>query len=233
MNWCHCIRSVDFFFWLRTTRTDTIMMCLVPNVDFFASMMYRIYLENIKEKHLEVGEVDPRAEVLVHYSVYFSIHNAWIQRKKYCTKSYLNNFFSRSLSHHVCELWCDECWALIDNGITNISFWNSHILLYFRLFISIYFFYIRSPGTATFLFCSTSRLNTNQFHVWIFCFLRQFVFSAGGLVTAVCPVVIKGNGLWVGWPGIHLKEPLGEIPESDPSDTTPTAGLRSDQVRNG
>lgn len=48
----------------------------------------------------------------------------------------------------------------------------------------------------------------------------------------MCPVVIKGNGLWVGWPGIHSKEPLGAIPESDPSDQTPTAGLRSDQVRN-
>lgn len=64
-----------------------------------------------------------------------------------------------------------------------------------------------------------------------FVFLHQFHFSAGGLVTAVCPVVIKGNGLWVGWPGIHSKEPLGEIPESDPSDQTPTAGLRSDQVK--
>lgn len=57
-----------------------------------------------------------------------------------------------------------------------------------------------------------------------------FNFSAGGLVTAVAPVVIKGNGLWVGWPGIHSKEPLGDIPESDPTDQTPTAGLRSDQV---
>lgn len=55
-------------------------------------------------------------------------------------------------------------------------------------------------------------------------------FSAGGLVTAVAPVVIKGNGLWVGWPGIHSKEPLVKIPESDPEDQTPTAGLRSDQV---
>lgn len=65
------------------------------------------------------------------------------------------------------------------------------------------------------------------------CGLYRFNFdfsSAGGLVTAVAPVVIKGNGLWVGWPGIHSKEPLGEIPESDPSDQTPTAGLRSDQV---
>lgn len=57
-----------------------------------------------------------------------------------------------------------------------------------------------------------------------------FHFSAGGLVTAVAPVVIKGNGLWVGWPGIHLEEPIDNIPESDPNDQTPTAGLRSDQV---
>lgn len=56
-------------------------------------------------------------------------------------------------------------------------------------------------------------------------------FSAGGLVTAVAPVVIKGNGIWVGWSGLHSKEPLTEIPESDPGDQTPTAGLRSDQVK--
>ncbi|XP_044728251.1 alpha,alpha-trehalose-phosphate synthase [UDP-forming] [Chrysoperla carnea] len=54
--------------------------------------------------------------------------------------------------------------------------------------------------------------------------------SAGGLVTAVGPVVINGGGLWVGWPGIHLTNPDEEIPESDPNDKTPTAGLRSDQV---
>lgn len=42
--------------------------------------------------------------------------------------------------------------------------------------------------------------------------------------------MIKGNGLWVGWAGLHSTEPLGDIPESDPSDQTPTAGLRSDQV---
>lgn len=63
--------------------------------------------------------------------------------------------------------------------------------------------------------------------LWLF-----FYCSAGGLVTAVAPVVIKGNGLWVGWPGLHSKEPLGDIPESDPTDQTPTAGLRSDQVSN-
>ncbi|CAD6999540.1 unnamed protein product [Ceratitis capitata] len=54
--------------------------------------------------------------------------------------------------------------------------------------------------------------------------------SAGGLVTAVCPVVIKGKGLWVGWPGIHLSDPNEPIPESNPTDQTPTAGLKSDQV---
>jgi len=62
------------------------------------------------------------------------------------------------------------------------------------------------------------------FNVWIF-----LNFSAGGLVTAVAPVVIQGNGLWIGWAGVHLEE--GEkIPESDPNDTTPTAGLCSDKV---
>jgi len=56
-----------------------------------------------------------------------------------------------------------------------------------------------------------------------------FDFSAGGLVTAVAPVVVQGNGLWIGWPGVHLEK--GEkIPESDPNDTTPTAGLQSDKV---
>nr|APZ77037.1 trehalose-6-phosphate synthase [Gampsocleis gratiosa] len=54
--------------------------------------------------------------------------------------------------------------------------------------------------------------------------------SAGGLVTAVAPVVIQGNGLWVGWPGIHLDDPNEPIPESDPNDQTPTAGLLSKKV---
>jgi len=59
--------------------------------------------------------------------------------------------------------------------------------------------------------------------------LSIFHFSAGGLVTAVAPVVVQGNGLWIGWPGVHLEK--GEkIPESDPDDTTPTAGLQSDKV---
>lgn len=55
--------------------------------------------------------------------------------------------------------------------------------------------------------------------------------SAGGLVTAVAPVVINGNGLWVGWPGLHLDDPEEPIPESDPNDITPTAGLLSKRVR--
>ncbi|KRT85452.1 hypothetical protein AMK59_2219, partial [Oryctes borbonicus] len=54
--------------------------------------------------------------------------------------------------------------------------------------------------------------------------------SAGGLVTAVAPVVVNGNGLWVGWPGIHLEDPNEPIPESDPNDITPTAGLKSNKV---
>lgn len=54
--------------------------------------------------------------------------------------------------------------------------------------------------------------------------------SAGGLVTAVAPVVVNCNGLWVGWPGVHLDDPNEPIPESDPQDITPTAGLKSDKV---
>lgn len=45
----------------------------------------------------------------------------------------------------------------------------------------------------------------------------------------MAPVVVQGNGLWIGWPGVHLEE-NEKIPESDPNDTTPTAGLRSDKV---
>lgn len=43
-------------------------------------------------------------------------------------------------------------------------------------------------------------------------------------------MVIRGNGIWVGWPGIHLDDPNEKIPESDPNDNTPTAGLRSNRV---
>lgn len=50
-------------------------------------------------------------------------------------------------------------------------------------------------------------------------------------MTAVAPVVIRGGGIWVGWPGIHLDDPNERIPESDPKDKTPTAGLLSKKVR--
>jgi len=53
---------------------------------------------------------------------------------------------------------------------------------------------------------------------------------AGGLVTAVAPVVVETGGLWVGWPGLHLEDNIGEIPESSPGDNSPTAGLKSDNV---
>ena len=48
----------------------------------------------------------------------------------------------------------------------------------------------------------------------------------------MAPVVINGKGLWVGWPGTHLPSDFDDktIPESDPNDQTPTAGLKSDQV---
>ena len=59
------------------------------------------------------------------------------------------------------------------------------------------------------------------------CLRRQA--SAGGLVTAVAPVVIQSEGVWVGWPGAEVD--IGaDIPDSDPADVSPTAGLRSSQV---
>lgn len=55
--------------------------------------------------------------------------------------------------------------------------------------------------------------------------------SAGGLVTAVAPVVVETEGLWVGWSGLNLEDNIHEIPEPCPGDTSPTSGLKSDQVR--
>lgn len=49
-------------------------------------------------------------------------------------------------------------------------------------------------------------------------------------MTAVAPVVISGNGVWVGWPGMHMEDRNEPIPESDPNDRTPTAGLLSRKV---
>lgn len=57
-----------------------------------------------------------------------------------------------------------------------------------------------------------------------------FIYSAGGLVTAVAPVVIECKGLWIGWSGIHDLTLEDKIPEADPDDKAPTAGLLSEQV---
>ena len=50
-------------------------------------------------------------------------------------------------------------------------------------------------------------------------------------MTAVAPVVIACKGLWVGWTGLHdFNETVDVIPESDPENKSPTAGLLSKQV---
>lgn len=49
-------------------------------------------------------------------------------------------------------------------------------------------------------------------------------------MTAVAPVVVQAKGIWVGWPG-QLDDINEGIPESDPNDKTPTAGLLSEKVR--
>lgn len=54
--------------------------------------------------------------------------------------------------------------------------------------------------------------------------------SAGGLVTAVAPVVIDCKGLWIGWSGLHDLGKDEKIPEANPDDLAPTAGLLSEQV---
>lgn len=54
--------------------------------------------------------------------------------------------------------------------------------------------------------------------------------SAGGLVTAVAPVVVECKGTWIGWSGSFDLKPGDPIPESDPEDRAPTAGLKSSQV---
>ncbi|CAH1726380.1 uncharacterized protein LOC114122764 isoform X1 [Aphis gossypii] len=54
--------------------------------------------------------------------------------------------------------------------------------------------------------------------------------SAGGLVTAVAPVVVECNGTWIGWSGSFDLKPNDPIPESDPEDKAPTAGLKSSQI---
>lgn len=73
-------------------------------------------------------------------------------------------------------------------------------------------------------------MNKIKINFFLFFIIYELFFSAGGLVTAVAPVVISGNGIWVGWPGMHMEDQSEKIPESDPNDKTPTAGLLSDKV---
>ncbi|CAG0890117.1 unnamed protein product [Darwinula stevensoni] len=54
--------------------------------------------------------------------------------------------------------------------------------------------------------------------------------SAGGLVTAVAPVVAETGSLWVGWPGTYDLSVHDQIPEALPDDKTPTAGIKASQV---
>ncbi|KAF2364431.1 HAD-superfamily hydrolase subfamily IIB [Trinorchestia longiramus] len=53
---------------------------------------------------------------------------------------------------------------------------------------------------------------------------------ASGMVTAVAPAVVETEGLWVGWPGLYKEDNPGVIPEPSPDDTSPSAGLKSEQV---
>lgn len=54
--------------------------------------------------------------------------------------------------------------------------------------------------------------------------------SAGGLVTALAPVIKSSQGMWIGWPGLHLKED-DIIPEGDPKSTNNAETIRNDQIR--
>ena len=84
----------------------------------------------------------------------------------------------------------------------------------------------------------TGKLRRSHRYVLFICFIRMqlkngrvtdtvITFSAGGLVTALGPVVIKCGGLWIGWPGSHDMRTLDEIPEPD----IPNGGLKSQQVK--
>ena len=47
----------------------------------------------------------------------------------------------------------------------------------------------------------------------------------------MAPVVIDCKGQWIGWTGLDdFNEVVDTIPESDPEDKAPTAGLLSKQV---
>ena len=56
--------------------------------------------------------------------------------------------------------------------------------------------------------------------------------SAGGLDTAIAPVVAQCKGKWVGWTGVFYgpNEEPDPIPEADINDKTPTAGIKAEQI---
>ena len=54
--------------------------------------------------------------------------------------------------------------------------------------------------------------------------------SAGGLVTAMAPIVCDCDGIWVGWAGLHLGDNQ-TIPEGDPESTDPGQRLKCSQIR--
>lgn len=54
--------------------------------------------------------------------------------------------------------------------------------------------------------------------------------SAGGLVTAMAPIVCDSDGVWVGWAGVHL-EAGQAIPEGNPQSSIPGQRLKCSQIR--
>ena len=105
-------------------------------------------------------------------------------------------------------------------------------LLRFRLFIS----FQSIKNIYLFLLFAGMGYNQNLLHVRKSSFftpslIDNFPCSAGGLVTAVAPVVIECDGVWVGWTGISDFSENDTIPESKPDDSSPTAGKRNSWVR--
>ena len=57
-------------------------------------------------------------------------------------------------------------------------------------------------------------------------YLILFLYTLYDILIS-CVKYILIVGLWVGWPGLHLNEMRQElVPEADPEDNSPTAGLR-------
>ncbi len=54
--------------------------------------------------------------------------------------------------------------------------------------------------------------------------------SAGGLVTAMAPVVMEKNGLWIGWSGLYLNED-DVIPEGDKKSNNAAERIGPEQIR--